>query len=156
MDSVMREKMVEEAVKRMKTCGLYNEKGDSVIEHFKKDGTVFVSKPCGQVGVIYRLNEAEQQLVKDAEENYNILVYHVIRNNTGCGVMYAMLYVSQDEEEWEMDNDDLEFRCNKAYPVAYVANVGNAKEDDTSLSVWCGEFGSIGIAKGFGGLVRTD
>ena len=56
--------------------------------------------------------------------------------------MYALLYVSKNEDEWEYDKDDLK----AGYPLAYVKNVS----DD-----FCSEFGSIGVRQQFGGLVRT-
>ena len=55
----------------------------------------------------------------------------------------ALLYVSAEEEEWELDREDLEGRV----PLAYVANL-DAPD--------CSELGSIGIAPANGGLVRTE
>ena len=54
-----------------------------------------------------------------------------------------MLYVSAEDEEWELDREDLEERV----PLAYVANL-DAPD--------CSELGSIGIAPANGGLVRTE
>lgn len=149
-------KMVEEAVQRMRMLQIYDEPGDSVIEHFKTDGKVFVSKPAGPIGVLCTLTSAEQKLVDDFEKEYECLVYHVIRSITEIGVMYSLLYVSQREEEWEFDRQDLQLYENKAYPCAYVINVGNAEEHAETLECDIAEFGSIGIRQGFGGLIRTE
>lgn len=54
-----------------------------------------------------------------------------------------MLYVSAEEEEWELDREDLDGRIS----LAYVANL-DAPD--------CSELGSIGIAPANGGLVRTE
>lgn len=158
------EKMVNEAVNRMQRVGLYDfpEPEESVIRYFKNDGKVFVSKPAqgNRVGVLYPLNAAEQALVDEFESQYDMLVYHVIRNEMEIGVCYSFLYVENNEEDWEMSNEDLEgidpqnSYLGRAYPMAYVVNVGYVSENETDLSDNFGEFGSIAIENGMGGLVR--
>ena len=87
-------------------------------------------------------SENEQEFVKEFEEKYNAIVYHIIHNYTEFGELYSLLFVSQHKEEWDWDNEDI--KNNIA--MVYVKNI-----DEDAFS----EFGSIGIKSQFGGLVRT-
>ena len=126
-----------EAIKRMKALDLYK----PYINLFEKDNKIFLSEMTGGV---YEFDEDEElnAKVKAFEEEHDALVYHVIRTMTQFGELYNFLYVSDYEEEWEMDNSDIE----AGYALAYVWN----KTDE-----WCSEFGSIGVRGKFGGIVRT-
>ena len=84
-----------------------------------------------------------EQLVADWEEESGGIVYAAILSNMVFGRCLALLYVSAEDEEWELDREDLEGRV----PLAYVANL-DAPD--------CSELGSIGIAPANGGLVRTE
>ena len=112
-----RAKMVEEAVGRMCRLGMMPQ----VITKFRKQGTVLKSETAG---ILYDLNAA-------------------ILSNMVFGRCLALLYVSAEEEEWELDREDLDGRIS----LAYVANL-DAPD--------CSELGSIGIAPANGGLVRTE
>lgn len=131
------EKKKAEAIKRMKTLDLYK----PYITLFEKDNQIFLSEMTGGV---YEFSDDEELVakVKAFEEENNALVYHVIRTMTTFGELYNFLYVSDYEEEWEMDNEDIK----DGYALAYVWN----KTDE-----WCSEFGSIGVRGQFGGIVRT-
>ena len=134
---ISREIKKAEAVKRMKALDLYG----PYIREFEKYDKIFMSEMTGGV---YEF-DAEEELVakvKEFETEHNALVYHVIRTMTQFGELYNFLYVSDHQEEWEMDNEDLE----SGYALAYVWN----KTDE-----WCSEFGSIGVRGKFGGIVRT-
>ena len=122
-----------EAIKRMKVLDLYK----PYITLFEKSNTVFMSEMTGGV---YDFNDDAELVakVKAFEEEHNALVYHVIRTRE----LYSFLYVSDSEEEWEMDNEDIE----EGYTMSYVWN----RTDE-----WCSEFGSIGVRGKFGGIVRT-
>lgn len=126
-----------EAIKRMKALDLYK----PYITLFEKNNQIFLSEMTGGV---YEFNNDEELVakVKAFEEEYDALVYHVIRTMTQFGELYNFLYVSKYVEEWEMDNDDI----SEGYALAYVWN----KTDE-----WCSEFGSIGVQGKFGGIVRT-
>lgn len=128
-------KQKQEALERMKMLNLY----PNTIKEFDKEGIVNLSE---NGGFLYWLDSEQQAIVDDFEREYNALVYHVIHSFTEFGELYALLYVSKDEDEWGYDKDDLK----AGYPLAYVKNV----DDDH-----CSEFGSIGIKPQFGGLVRT-
>ena len=68
--------------------------------------------------------------------------YHVIRTMTAFGELYSFLYISDYDEEWDMDNEDLV----DGYAMSYVWNKTNE---------WCSEFGSIGVRGKYGGIVRV-
>lgn len=128
-------KQKQEAMERMKQLRLY----PNIIKEFAKEDIVNLSE---HGGMLYWLNRDQQKIVREFEEKYDAVVYHVIHNNTEFGELYSLLYVSEYEEEWEDDRSDLKDGC----PIAYVENI------DDGI---CSEFGSIGIRMQFGGLVRT-
>ena len=72
-------------------------------------------------------------------------MYHVIHTpamiDGEAMDMYNFLYVSDYQEEWEMDQNDIK----EGYALVYVWN----KTID-----YCSEFGSIAVKEKFGGLVR--
>ena len=129
------EKKKEEALKRMKLLELY----PNVIKEFEKDNVVNLSE---NGGFLYWLNDEQKQIVTEFEEDHDALVYHVIHDFTEFGELLTFLYVSDYEEEWEDDVNDLK----DGYSCAYVKNLS----DD-----FCSEFGSICFRQQFGGLVRT-
>ena len=124
----------EEAIQRMKALGVFPQS----IKQFK-GGMVSYSEPTG---ANYWLDDEQKELVKEFEEKHNALVYFVIRSYTSFGKLDSILYVSDYQDEWEMDNEDIK----DGYAMAYVHNY-----DDP----YCSEFGSIGVQERFGGLVRT-
>lgn len=129
-----KQKQKQEAIKRMKQLGLYT----NAIREFEKDNVLSRSDN----GILFWLTDEEKRLVSKFEREYDIVVYHVIRNNTKFGMLLSLLYVSNDEDEWKMDQEDIQQRT----PIAYVYNV-----NEPMFS----EFGSIGVENRYGGLVRT-
>ena len=129
------EKKKQEAVARMKSLKLY----PNIIREFEEKDVINLSE---NGGILYWLSDEQKQYVKEFEETYNTLVYHVIRNFTEFGELLTFLYVSDEQEEWEYDREDLK----GGYTCAYVKNL-----DEDLFS----EFGSVGIKMQFGGLVRT-
>ena len=137
MCKVTRKNKKEEAIKRMKALGLFQ----PCIKAFEKYDEVQLTEPTG--GLYEFSDDAELKAkVKEFEEEYDALVYHVIHTYTQFGELYNFLYVSDYEEEWEYDNEDIK----SDYAIAYVWN----KSDE-----WCSEIGSITIRELFGGLVRV-
>lgn len=137
MCKVSRENKKAEAIKRMKILGLFK----PCIRAFEKYDEVQLTEPNGG---LYEFGDNEElnAKIKEFEEEYNALVYHVIHTYTQFGELYNFLYVSDYEEEWEYDNDDVQV----GYAVAYVWN----KSDD-----WMSEIGGIAVRELFGGLVRV-
>lgn len=125
----------QEAVARMKSLKLY----PNIIREFEEKDVINLSE---NGGILYWLSDEQKQYVKEFEETYNTLVYHVIRSFTEFGELLTFLYVSDEQEEWEYDREDLK----GGYTCAYVKNL-----DEDLFS----EFGSVGIRMQFGGLVRT-
>lgn len=137
MCKISREKKKEEAIKRMGMLGLFK----PCIRSFTKYDEVQLTEPNG--GLYEFSDDAELNAkVKEFEEQYNALVYHVIHTYTQFGELYSFLFISDYEEEWEMDVADVK----DGYVIAYVWN----KSDD-----WMSEMGSIVVRELFGGLVRV-
>lgn len=130
-----RAKMVEEAVSRMVCLGMIPQ----AITKFRKQGEVLKSEVAG---FLYELDEREKKAVADWEKESGGIVYAAILNKMSFGKCLSLLYVSAENEEWEMDREDIAERT----PYAYVANL-DAPE-------WS-ELGSIGIIPANGGLKRT-
>ena len=130
----LREQQRQEAIKRMKKLGIM----EQPIKDFEEQGKVNLSEGPG---LLYWLNDEEQEMVRKFEEESNGLVYHVIKTQMNFGLMYSFLYVSEHIEEWQMDMEDL----GDNQTLAYVVNT--AMPD-------CSEFGTIGIEPSIGGLKR--
>lgn len=124
-----------EAVNRMKLIGLH----ENAIQDFVNEGKLNLSDN----GFLFWLNESEQNIVDQWQRETGNLVYHVVKTKTTFGLMYSFFYVSKYEEEWFMDNADLQ----EGYAVCYVYNA------DDELS---SEYGSIGFEMKFGGIVRVQ
>ena len=131
----MKAKQRTEALKRMEMLKLH----ENAIDEFKKLGLINESE---HGGILYWVEGEMEKKIREWEEKTGNLVYHVIHDYTEFGELLSLLYVSQYEEEWEMERDDLA----DGYPLAYVMNL----TDD-----WCSEYGSIGIRPQWGGVVRT-
>mgnify|MGYP006928618074 FL=1 len=139
--NVSKEIKKAEAINRMKALGLFA----PCIKVFKRD-EVQLSEPTG--GLYEFSSNAELTAkVKEFENEYNALVYHVIHTPVKIDGdvmdMYNFLYVSDYPEEYEMDNNDIK----DGYPFVYVWN----KTID-----YFSEFGSIAVQGRFGGLVRVS
>ena len=128
-------KQKQEAIERMKMLKIYSQ----AIKEFEKENVINVSE---HGGILFWLDDEQQEMIKRFEEKYNAVVYHVIHNYTEFGELYSLLYVSQHENEWEYDKDDIKHNI----ALSYVVNI-----NEESFS----EFGSIGIKPQFGGVIRT-
>ena len=128
-------KQKQEAIERMKMLKIYSQ----AIKEFEKENVINVSE---HGGILFWLDDDQQEMVKQFEEKYNAVVYHVIHNYTEFGELYSLLYVSRHENEWDYDRDDIKHNI----ALSYVINI-----NEESFS----EFGSIGIRPQFGGVIRT-
>lgn len=141
MCKTTREIKKEEAIKRMAMLGLFK----PCIKAFNKYDEVQLTEPNGG---LYEFSDNEElnAKIKEFEEEYEALVYHVIHSPMRIDYMtmdmYCFLYVSDYEEEWEMDETDIA----DGYVVAYVWN----KSED-----YLSEIGSIVVRERFCGLVRV-
>lgn len=125
-----------EAIKRMKALGIFPQ----TIQQFKRENLVSYSEP--PMGANYWLDDEQKAIVKEFEQEHNALVYFATRSYTKFGKLDFFLFVSDYEEEWEMDNEDIK----DGYALAYVYNY-----DVPDFS----EIGSIMVKERFGGLVRV-
>lgn len=133
--NVTREKKKQEAIKRLKALDII----DNAIEQFEKEDVIMISEP--PMGGLYWLNDEEKEMVRKFEEENDALVYMIVRAFTLFGKMDSMLFVSDYEEEWEFDNEDI----IDGYVLTYTVNYDMPD---------CSEMGSIVVKPMFGGLVR--
>lgn len=133
--NITREVKKQEAIKRLKALGIIS----NAIGQFKRDDIVMVSEP--PMGGLYWLNDEEKEMVRQFEEENDALVYMVVRAFTNFGKMDALLFVSDYDEEWKIDNENIE----DGIVMSYVIN--HDMPD-------CSEFSSIAVRPMFGGLVR--
>ena len=131
----MKTKQRTEALKRMELLKLH----ENVIDDFKEINLLNQSELGG---ILYWVEGEMEKKIREWEEKTGNLVYHVIHDYTEFGELLSLLYVSQYEDEWETDREDIQ----DGYALAYVMNL----TDD-----WCSEYGSIGIRPQWGGVVRT-
>jgi len=122
---ISREDKKKEALNRLRQIGLFA----PAIKDFEKYNRLNISEP--PLGALYWITEEKDlKNIAEFEKEYNALVYHVVKSYTQFGVMNNYFYVSDYEDEWEMDNEDLK----DGYAVVYADNL-----DDPS----CSEIGSI-------------
>lgn len=157
-----KKRMKEEAARRMKALELYDFPARSIIRAFMNDDAVFVSLPAkgNRIAELHPLTSAEKNMVKDFEEAHGAIVYHVIRNEMETGIsystIYSILYVSNKEKEWKNEcNGFKDFSSTYiAYPMVYTWDVGRTERDASDLSVGTGNFCTITVTVGAGGLCR--
>ena len=134
---MLKEKKIAEAIERMKALQIMPE----TIEQFK-EGKVSQSIE----GFMYWIDESTEnnllEQIKEFEQKNNAVVYYVITTNTSFGLLYSLLFVGDDESEWEYEREDI----NENYVFSYVIN-----NDEPLFS----EFGTIGVGQRFGGLIRN-
>lgn len=136
--NISREAKKAEAIKRMNVLKIF----DTAIRMFEKDDVVMCSEPTG---ALFFLDEEQKKLVSEFENENNCLVYLVVRGYTLFGKMDSYLFVSDFDEEWEMDNDDIAELA--PIPMTYTYNY-----DCPDFS----EFGHIGVLPLCGGLKRVS
>ena len=125
-----------EAIKRMKEWGIFPQ----TIKQFEQ-GKLSESQP--PFGACFWVEGEQLERVREFEKEHNALVYFIIHSYTTIGEMESYLYVSDYEEEWEMDHEDIK----NGQQLCYVYN-HDAPE--------CSEFGLIGIKRTpAAGLART-
>lgn len=93
----------DEIIDRMKLLHLH----PNVINEFKNERKLNMS--VSPLGSLYWLTEDEMQMVKNFEqEHQDLVVYHILKTFTrDFGIVYDLLYVSNDEEEWETDRKNI-------------------------------------------------
>lgn len=141
----LRNKQKEEATERLKI--LQNEYGvhQNVLKEFEADETIYYSETINKFfsGILYWLHNKEEFItkVKEIEKQNNMYVYHCILSHTNFGDVLTMLFVSNDQDFWEFEREQLK----DGYADAYVWNM--SFELDSA-------FGDVGIGGVNGGLIR--
>ena len=136
MNIPMEEKK-QEALKRLEKLTEVFGLNPNIRKYFE-EGRLYYSYLTGIVGCIDTIEYDERyaNCVKEFEESRNYLVYHVIET----GDTIALLYVSDLEEEWEVEE-----LYSKQYISAYVYDFSNPEHS---------EFGDIAVTESGGALVR--
>lgn len=98
------ENITEEIIKRMKKLHLHQ----NVIDELKNSNQLNRSE--APLGSLYWLTKDEQEMVDTFErENDNAKVYHIIKTYSKyLGTVYDLLFISIDEENWNIEEDNLE------------------------------------------------
>lgn len=134
--NISREDKKIEAVKRMRAMGIISD----AIKQFLNDDKVMVSEP--PLGGLYYLNDEQKKMVQDFENEWNGLVYLVVRSYTNFGTMDSLFYVGDHKEDWEMDNADIKGNYSCVYVVNHDMPDGS-------------EFGTIMFKSVGGGILRV-
>lgn len=138
----LKEKQKNEALKRMAMLNLMPQ----VIKDFEKKDKVYYSERQNAFfnAILYWLDNEPNyvEIVNKFEKEHNCLVYHCQLTHMEFGDLLSLLYVSDSEEEWEQDKQDL----REGYAFSYVVNIGCKYNSD---------FGTIGIRPSQGGVLRT-
>ena len=142
----LRNKQKQEAIERLKILQEEFMVHKNVLKEFKEDETIYYSENLGGAfsGILYWLRNKKEfvEKVKEIEKTRNLYIYHCILNHyRDIGDVLTMLYVSEDEEFWEYEREELK----DGYASAFVW--------DISFELYS-EFGDVGIYGVNGGLVR--
>ena len=126
-----------QALKRMRLLKLL----PNIIAEFEKDDVVHYSE---MGGILFWLSNHHDwaEFVQRFETKHNALVYHAELSRLEFGDCLSLFYVSDHQDEWERDIEDLKV----GYSLCYVWNI-----DDPE----CSEFGTIGFKPMTGGVMRT-
>lgn len=103
----------QEAIRRMKKLNLM----DQIIDEFKSTNMIYKSEFHG---ILSWLDEEEQKRVKDFEtkhQEYNLMVYHVVKDHTDEGPALIYLYVTKDDLD---DNFQNYFNDNLKSNIIYI------------------------------------
>ena len=135
-ETVTEEEMIQEANRRMRILQLHiNARNEFKDEHR-------INKSDDNMGILFWLDEKEEEMVKELEKKYNFMVYHIIHTLSNLGETYEILFVSKIKEEWFDEREDLK----NGFAMARV-EVINSPENS--------EFGYIGVEARNGGVVRV-
>lgn len=137
----------EEALKRMVKMKIFKE----AKKNFENNGDVAIFENQGTpfLATYYSLNTnlgmEEYKVLKEKiewfQKKFNCLVYMVQKSYTLLGELYSFFYVSDNQNDWQFDLEDIEMGMAYCY-------VWNKTHEEFS------EFGSIAFGKAMGGVYR--
>ncbi len=126
-------KQKQEAISRMQQLRIM----PKVIDSFRRSNRVFYSERQNQMfdAVLYWLdnNKEWDKAVKDFEKEYNVIAYHCQLTHFEFGDVLSVLYVSNNEEEWQHERNELKngYVIVKCFEVsgnsAYESDIGYIK-----------------------------
>ena len=92
------EEMKQEAVLRMELLGL----DPQIVQSFQLEGTVSLSEQVSQQVILRPADDEVEGWIKNFEEEYECLVYHVLRaQNPMVGDCWSLLFVSPASSDWQ-------------------------------------------------------
>ena len=126
IDTIEYEQYIEmrklEAKKRLQLLNVHQ----NVINEFMKEDKL--NKSDGKLGILYWLEDEEETMVKQFQEKHGVLVYHVLKTYTvNMGIIYDLLYISEDIECWDIEKDDLKHGYALSYTVSAFSESGVIK-----------------------------
>ena len=140
--SVTRNEMKNEALARMRILKIR----ENAVNDLEKNDIVTVS--FFGCGILFWHTDKQIELIKKFENQYNCLVYHAITSTTENEELLTLLYVSQYEDDWPTDREDLK-NYDPRYGYSIMAYVYNLTND-----IFSG-FGRVCVKPKNSGLVRT-
>lgn len=146
---MIREMLVNEAVKRMRILGFSEES----ITEFVKYGRRQISRPSvGNPGATFYLTPQEQELVDGYEEHCDVLIYHVLEHFIGDYRVYSFFFVDyKNIDKWNEERDEL-MKCRTGFSCFAKAYVDIPKMPEyKDYQVW-----DIEVRPVDGGLMRMD
>lgn len=120
---ISREEKKQEAIARMKMLGIF----EPTISQFEKDDLVSESTP--PFGDCYWLNKEQKERVRQFEEEYGELVYHVIHSYTNIGELENLLFVSNYKEDWPLEREAIK----NGEVFAYCYNLTNPEFSESGM-----------------------
>ena len=124
-----------EACVLMKLMGIRSD----ICRNFENDGTVMLCVG----GIFTPVGDELQHYILQFEEEYNATIFLVVHQSTRYGELFAMPFVGNYEEDWELVREDV----TDGYVLTYCVNVTHPD---------CSEMGSICFRRtDNGGIIRT-
>lgn len=120
---VTEEEMIQEANRRMRILQLHiNARNEFKDEHR-------INKSDDNMGILFWLDEKEEEMVKKLEKKYNFMVYHIIHSYSNLGETYEILFIENNKEEWFDEREDLK----KGYARARVEVLNHPENSEFRL-----------------------
>ena len=128
--------MKAEALARMKSIGLY----PGIIEAYEEDDEVQVYEP--PFGASFLLEDDELEEMRKIEKEKGVLVWGVIRSQMKYEgetvTVDCLLYVSDNEDEWESERYDLQ----NGVPIVYTTMKEYPVYDHGAIQIYMSEGGT--------------
>lgn len=126
IDTIEYEQYIEmrklDAKKRLQLLNVHQ----NVINEFMNEDKL--NKSDGKLGILYWLEDDEETMVEQFQEKHGVLVYHVLKTYTAdMGIIYDLLYISEDVECWDIEKDDLKNGYALSYTVSAFSESGIIK-----------------------------